>query len=834
MFQNDNKAIARKLTKRSLKSDKKRNFFIVMAITLTTLLIGTVFSIGISILESVKTEEIRFAGTMAHAGLGYPTASQISQLENLDYVRTVGTNNHVAYVKNIPQMGTTTLALHYFDKTEWEELRAPACMDIVGSYPIEENEIVVSRGVLEQLGIDDPSVGMEIPLSYYIDSKKPDELIDETFRLSGWFTSYALLKSMNKADTILVSEAFSQKYGKTVEKDGSASLVFDDQSRVLEYCEKLKTDLGLSENQPIATAKSYDKDDNTGSTALLSFGAIVTFIIFTGYLLIYNVLYISVSRDVRFYGLLKTLGTTSKQIKRIVIGQIMRLSLIGIPIGTVLAFLFSVIVVPATITGLGIVTTEAVVSFSPFIYLGAAIFALFTACLGALKPSKKAATISPIDAQRFTNVNYSNKHVYKPARGKPYKMAIRNIFREKKRTVIVLLSLSLGITTFITITTLVSSIGIDNYVKSIYKNDFILKNFTFYSEYQQLQKFDDNFMGKLETLPGMEHLDYTIKESVALDYIPEVFGEYVVDFLEQNNYNVEDFTEEDIRENFHGYIVGVDREFLMRFDEMLDMNIDYSAFERGEIALIVTDDPSLFSGVSELEITPIQSSEAGAIEKINIPLGGFAPYSLYEGGGIAPTVVISKAFMQEIYKEPTVSEIRIDVESEFEGQAHEILKQMISGDNEIRMTSKKEATDELIGISTILFVLGGGIALVIALIGILNFVNVMSVSIMVRKHELATLESIGMSRKQIRRLLISEGLGYALITIFLVLSIGNALTYGIFKLFQQQARYATFTYPYIPMVISMIVIFAISFITPEILYRSINKTTIVERLREAE
>lgn len=67
MFQNDNRAIVKRLTKRSLKSDKKRNFFIVMAIALTTLLIGSVFSIGMSLVESVKMNQIRFAGTVAHA-----------------------------------------------------------------------------------------------------------------------------------------------------------------------------------------------------------------------------------------------------------------------------------------------------------------------------------------------------------------------------------------------------------------------------------------------------------------------------------------------------------------------------------------------------------------------------------------------------------------------------------------------------------------------------------------------------------------------------------------------------------------------------------------------
>ncbi|HHW01070.1 MAG TPA: ABC transporter permease [Clostridiaceae bacterium] len=142
--------------------------------------------------------------------------------------------------------------------------------------------------------------------------------------------------------------------------------------------------------------------------------------------------------------------------------------------------------------------------------------------------------------------------------------------------------------------------------------------------------------------------------------------------------------------------------------------------------------------------------------------------------------------------------------------------------------------EELNSAKTVLFVLGGGISLVIALIGILNFVNVMLVSVIIRKRELAILESIGMSRKQVRRMLVSEGLGYAVITLFFVFTAGNAITFGIFKLFQQQAAYAIFTYPFIPVLMASLAVLAICIITPEIAYRSIYKSTIVERLMEAE
>ena len=79
-----------------------------------------------------------------------------------------------------------------------------------------------------------------------------------------------------------------------------------------------------------------------------------------------------------------------------------------------------------------------------------------------------------------------------------------------------------------------------------------------------------------------------------------------------------------------------------------------------------------------------------------------------------------------------------------------------------------------------------------------------------------------------------EGLYYAVITLILVLSAGNLIAYGIFKLFQQQVSFAVFTYPLIPAASIILVILIICFITPERMYRSLSKETITERLRETE
>lgn len=830
LFGNNNGLILKKLTKRSLKANKRRNFFLVMAIMLTTLLIGSVFSVGMSLVESVKMEQLRFAGTMAHAAVGHPTTEQIKQLHTLDYVKEVGTGNSVGVVQNTADMGNISLTLHYFDKTEWEELRAPAYVDIVGNYPEKENEIMASRGVLKRMGIDTPSIGMEIPLTYYTDSENRDSIIQETFTLSGWFTSYAFVQSTETADVIFVSHALSQRYGKTVEKDGSASILFADESRVSEYCSALVADLGLAENQPVAMVQLYEADAGQETATLISLCAIVVFLIFTGYLLIYNILYISISHDVQFYGLLKTIGTTPKQIKRIVIRQVIRLCLIGIPIGIILSLLLSLGVVPFLISELGAISTdEAVVSFSPIIYVGAVFFPLLTAILAASKPARKAASISPIEAQKYTGVIGTVKHIRSLAHGKPYRMAWRNIFRDKKRAGVVLFSLFLGVTTFLSVTTLVFSTDVSKYIDSAFESDLVLDNETW-----PAQTLDDSLVEQLMLIPGVENIHPTTWEEMRLDY-SDAFRGYIANHPMQEQISA--LSEQDIEDNFNGFLIGVDGETLTKYRDRLGSPIDIEAFDRGEIALIATDNPELFSNVQELNITPSYREENSVSnqQKYKFALGGFVPFS-YKGIGssLAPTVIVSNTIMQEWFGEPAVKQLDMNVASGYEKNAFIALKQIIGNNSGISLTSRIESMEELNRAKMAVLILGGSISFVIALIGILNFVNVMSVSVVARKRELATLESIGMSHKQVRKMLISEGLYYAIITLILVLSAGNLIAYGIFKLFQQQVSFAVFTYPFILAASIILVIMIICFITPERMYRSLSRETITERLRETE
>ena len=136
---------------------------------------------------------------------------------------------------------------------------------------------------------------------------------------------------------------------------------------------------------------------------LLGSAALVLIFALTGYLIIYNVFQISVAGDIRFYGLLKTIGTTGRQLKRIIRYQALALSAIGIPIGLLLGWVAGNVLAPLLLRSTsGGRVTNSIASAHPLIFLGAALFSLLTVFLSCRRPGRMAARVSPMEAVRYT------------------------------------------------------------------------------------------------------------------------------------------------------------------------------------------------------------------------------------------------------------------------------------------------------------------------------------------------------------------------------------------------------------------------------------------------
>ena len=149
-------------------------------------------------------------------------------------------------------------------------------------------------------------------------------------------------------------------------------------------------------------------------------------------------------------------------------------------------------------------------------------------------------------------------------------------------------------------------------------------------------------------------------------------------------------------------------------------------------------------------------------------------------------------------------------------------------------SSKFTALSSLEGLRDTAVLIGGSLAAIIGMIGILNFVNAVLTGILTRHRELAMLQSIGMTRRQLVGMLCSEGGYYAALTgvSSILLSLGFSLL--ILRPLSEQIWFLSYRFVFWPLLIILPLLFVLGALVPYVVYYATTNQSIVERLRMAE
>jgi len=841
-LKNNNEEVIKRLTRKILFTNRTRNIIALIAIILTTYMITTVFSICVSFVKNYNTLWLRVQGTTASISLPNPSTEQIDLLKKENF-KSVGYEIYAGSLIS-PELTkkNTSITLIYSDKTNFYKQQIPAYSDVTGHYPKVENEIMASYRSLEKLGITHPKLGMEINLKY---KNRFGEFTD-TFKLTGIYKDYTASSSV-----IYVSEAFINKSGLSLEQDGSAIMAVSNFNRDA-VTKHLTTDFPLKENQEFSF--SYDLTSQNTSTAIIAAVVIIIislFIVFSGYLLIYNVLYISVTKDIHFYGLLKTIGTSPKQLRKIVRGQAAYLAKIGIPAGILLATATSFVIIPLALSSLGVnsygnISMPVKIYFHPVIYIGAILFALLAVLMSCKKPASIAAKISPVEAIRFTGIKVksklkNNRNTTKS--GKLHRMAFFNVFRDKKRAILVFTSLFLGITTYLCVFAMLDSLKVENFIKTYYPNDFKLTNLPPIS-----QKFDNSFIDKIRSTPGVKNMHIQYITGIEADYNEEIFLPFInlelnstssnIDQDEKNTIINKFINDSEVRSN---WILSTPTDLIKELNKELKNPIDIEAYERGEIIVLSSfyitklnhPDFSSLTG-KKLTITDENSRlrktyTIGAV----VPMQKMNTYISGQNFGM-PGMHVSEIEILNLNKDAIIYDITFDAAPEHEGEIKAMLKSMLLTKDAVDLEAKSDMEVDFSSSIKTMNIMGTGISLLLILIGIINFINIMITGINSRLKEFAVLESIGMTKKQILRMITMEGLYYSIITSILILTIGVWFAYMVAQGMQSIADYAVFSFPVRQLCFILALIFIICLIVPCIVYRSSARATVTERLRMNE
>ena len=852
MHANRNEKAVKRVEKGMMKANRIRNLFAVLAIILTTFMITTVFSLGINYTENMKLMQVRTAGTTADVSLAMPTKAQEQQIRDLEYVKTVGTQYMVGSVAEKNDEGRElSIALQYYDKTEWEEHYQEAIKDLEGKYPSEENEIMLSEDALSQLGITEPKLNMEVPLSYYDKNGQQER----TFTLSGWFHSYT------GTGMGFVSQAYCKNAGYTMAEEGVLSLSL---KKMPDDFMRIQRDVKLNENQSFSGAVSMKS--SSGSVIAMVI-LLVFFIIGSGYLLIYNVLYISISKDTRFYGLMKTMGTTQAQIKSLVKSQAVKFACIGIPIGILLATVVSFGIVPFVLKqGFeeGKSMMDAEVFFHPLIYILSILFSAITVWIACNAPAKAAAKISPVEALKFQNFAPKKmKSRNSTNGGKLHVMAFHNVFRDKKRAILVFMSLFMGITMILGVNGVIKSMTAENFIKATMDYHFEYNDIQF-EQPEQLNKevpqFDEHFVDQIQQIDGIKNVDFHKTVWAGIDFDEAALAAFMKIKYEDSGYKAKGKSYEQMLTALRGYadageygcyITTLDNdEALEEYNaNHPDKPIDIEAFKRGETAISGTDNDYYTPNAALVGNTLTLTADSTDGKATDFLIDGAFRYDDYEdrlteGIGrrknieIVPNIIfVSKAGMERLTKEPIISAIGVDIKDlndleRIDSELQAINSTLTTSEWQMKSAVNQKELFEQTNYS--LSLLGNGAAVLLIVIGLVNFVNVMLTGVVARKNEFAIMESIGTTKKQIRKILTLEGGIYALISTLLIMTFGNAFLLLVADAVPHLANYAVFEYP-VALVIGLIAaIFVICLSVPAIVYKAISDETVIERLRNFE
>lgn len=889
-----NRKAVRRLSVKSFKAAGRRNITAAVAIAMTTVLFTALFTIMMSINTSYESYTFRQIGGYAHGTFKDVTSQQASMIESNSKVKAVGRRITAGIITD-GGFAKIPAEISYMDdnNAKWSYINLSK-----GHMPEAEDEIIMDTAALDALGVD-PEIGAKIKLTY--DMLDVDSTVGnrtDTFRLVGWWD----YDDISPVHFINVSEAYVRKVEQAAFGGGADHLRED--INVM-----FRTSIGIEENmKTVENDLGFQSDDldkdgyvrygvNWGYTAsqaadgidlemVAAAAALLILIIMTGYLIIYNIFRISVSSDIRYYGLLKTVGVTPRQLRRIVRQQAMMLCAEGCPAGLVIGYLAGRVLMPVIMESTSLGTSCVEVSISPVIFAASALFSIVTVFLSCARPARIASKVSPVEAVKYADASHGQhkigkmRRIRKPGAMKSAglgRMALANLGRNRLKTLVVILSMALSVVLLSVLCAFVGGFDMEKYLSKQTCADFIVGktdyfNFQAHGTESGLSESEIAEI-KAGTESSVSGMAWSLDEPDSVIWLPKSAGSSDDDALdddEQTSYAKQALQKEG-RENMPCsdlQIEGLDAELLQKL-QVIDGELAPMS-DSGENAIAVAaetdDNGNLMDGDSlpkpgdTVTVTYIDEgyfidSRTGEKSSENTP-GEYIKYKVARSHDVRYTVcaVVSVPYSMSFRYSDLSSidavinseRLRADSDAEIfpmfymfdapdrsaEDGDEAFLKELTSSPaSSLMYESKATVRAEFEGFRNMFTLLGGVLCVITGLVGILNFFNSIMTGMMSRRYEFAVLQSIGMTGKQLRSMLIYEGLLYAACAILLSIVLSIIIEPIAGRMLENMFWFYSYRFTLKGIFITAPVFLAAGAVLPALLYRGISRRSIIERLR---
>lgn len=835
MLKNHNQEVVSRMAKRSLRSNLRRSITMILAVMLSSFLLFSVFTVGVTYMKMQKVQNIRLNGADFDAILYGMTEEQQKMIENDPDVEKIGIVALCGYVEKTAYDSTPDAVFAYADETCWNEMMAPARESLTGKYPTKENEVMVCEKALEKCGFTDVGIGDSITFTY----AAKGNLMEKTLRISGIWEGYG------DHSLLYVSKQFYEKSGYTYDEAGSGRchITFQKKLMLKKEQQEFIDQLHLNKAQRLYFLSEY----GNAMQILTGLIGIILVTCLCAYLLIYNIMYLSVVGNIRYYGLLQTVGMTGKQIYQLMRRQLLLIGCIGAVVGIAIGAGVSFVLVPVVLRSLGIRSgkiEDVTITFHPVIILLTIILIGITVWTAGRKPTKIAVSCSPVEALGYHPVSGLKKS-RKTGKGTVTgRLAKEQLTRNKKKTTVVMISLAASLSVFLCMTTLLHSQAAREFYYNLMDFDIVIKNDTLQNQSFEKDQIggmcpilNDEILGQIRDVEGVTEVLSAAFSPIIVPWEPEVTDLWMREFYETwMEIPYEDEIEEYKAhpENFGSSITGITEADFRAINAESEHPVDEEAFLSGQTCLLYRN------GLMEIQDSDLQGKEIRCAEYNNRANSrSFEIAGLTDAGGYTallgypPTIIVIDHALEAFVEEPIVFQAGIRYNEEYSRKTEDAVLAVLKESSDFKdysWDSKIETAENVKEAQGYMMEIGIGIVLILAFIGIMNYVNTTVGNIQSRQKEIAIMESIGMTSRQVKKMLVLEGIFYAMGTLILTVTVGMGVTYFLYQ--SMNYRKVAFQFPVLPFLGAVVLMVLVCAAVPVLAYREMEKRgSLVERIR---
>lgn len=809
---------------------------IIFAIVLTTVLLTTTFTIALTMSQMLKVQSTKEIGTIAEAS--YKDIS----LEAYDKLSLSGAFNDISYSIYVGEAdyGDVKSEIRYIEEkaAKWN-----FCELSEGRFPESEKEILIDNLFIQYIG-GSYKLGDTISLMIRIG----DTIVEKELEICGFYEGNQILGvpfnyvSKEFVDDVVYGIREQQEWLKLEEYSNGKVDAFcrlDNTSNAYDYLMNIWRRCDLPGTPDIGVNWALE-NQGLAMTDIAIVCIVVFMIIIAGYLMIYNVFYISIINDVQFYGRLKVIGMCNRHIRSLLNAQLRHLCMVGIPIGLGLGWglgIGSVYIIfhfmDLTMTGISV--------FCPEIFLYAVCMVVLTVYISVRKPFHIIKEVSPIQTTHYTGGDYAGRERRIKKKFSLWRFSFRNISRNKKRNILVVASFTLVIILFTFSAYLYKSIDVENFINNSIPNDIFISSEEFLENFETVELKEE----LVDICTGLDGT-YTVTPHYiqsSLHFLSENALTELKTLLGKGNFNADTY-KDDMNIMVEEQINTVserrfyfDRTTLERLN-VIEGTVDYEEFLEGNYCILFdkfgetnavslyhvgekillndwTDETSIQKGSNGEVIYSNFASKEYTIMAIAEPYGAITNY--FNEFGIY--TVLPLAEMEGRGDIVDLYGIGMDTNEveKIERQLKECL-QKVSGISYKTVLERKAEYDKL---RQMLLLFSGGMTFFIGVMAVSNFMNNFVTGVVERKTEFITLRQIGMKQQQVINMLKIENFYLLSVAAIIGSCMGGAISKFVIIRLQRGFTWLEFEGNFVPVLVLMGVLFLFIKLVSGFVYRKV-------------